>query len=166
MNYLATGNNPERLGNSHPNIVPYQAFATADGHLILAVGNDAQFKRFCQVAGKLDLANHADYATNSLRVANRATLVPQVMELLQQQSTDWSLIQLNQVGVPCGPICTIDQVFDNPQIQARNMQLELNHATLGKVASVANPIKYSATPIQYTQAPPTLGQHTREVLHD
>jgi crotonobetainyl-CoA:carnitine CoA-transferase CaiB-like acyl-CoA transferase len=85
---------------------------------------------------------------------------------MQQQTTDWWLAKLNEVGVPCGPICTIDQVFDNPQIQARNMQLELNHATLGKVASVANPIKYSATPIQYPQAPPTLGQHTDEVLHD
>jgi crotonobetainyl-CoA:carnitine CoA-transferase CaiB-like acyl-CoA transferase len=166
MNYLATGHNPERLGNSHPNIVPYQAFATLDGHLILAVGNDGQFQRFCQVAGRAELAHHADYATNSLRVANRATLVPKVIALMQQQTTDWWLAKLNEVGVPCGPICTIDQVFDNPQIQARNMQLELNHATLGKVASVANPIKYSATPIQYPQAPPTLGQHTDEVLHD
>jgi crotonobetainyl-CoA:carnitine CoA-transferase CaiB-like acyl-CoA transferase len=85
---------------------------------------------------------------------------------MQQQTTVWWLAQLNEVGVPCGPICTIDQVFDNPQIQARDMQLELDHVTLGKVASVANPIKYSATPIQYTQAPPTLGQHTDEVLKD
>ena len=166
MNYLATGNNPERLGNSHPNIVPYQAFATADGHLILAVGNDGQFQRFCQVAGQPELAHQVDYATNSLRVANRAALVPQVVAIMQQQTTVWWLAQLNEVGVPCGPICTIDQVFDNPQIQARDMQLELDHVTLGKVASVANPIKYSATPIQYTQAPPTLGQHTDEVLKD
>jgi len=166
MNYLATGDNTKRLGNSHPNIVPYQAFATADGHLILAVGNDGQFHRFCQVAGQPELAHQGDYATNSLRVANRDTLVPLVVAIMLQQTTDWWLAKLNEVGVPCGPICTIDQVFDNPQIQARDMQLELDHATLGKVASVANPIKYSATPIQYTQAPPTLGQHTDEVLRD
>ena len=118
------------------------------------------------MAGQPELAHQVDYATNSLRVANRAALVPQVVAIMQQQTTVWWLAQLNEVGVPCGPICTIDQVFDNPQIQARDMQLELDHVTLGKVASVANPIKYSATPIQYTQAPPTLGQHTDEVLKD
>ena len=166
MNYLATGDNPKRLGNSHPNIVPYQAFATADGHMILAVGNDGQFQRFCQVAGEPQLGLHADYASNELRVAHRETLVPQVKHLLTQQSTEWWLSELNKVGVPCGPICTIDQVFDNPQVQAREMQINLDHTTLGQVTSVANPIKYSATPIQYDRAPPTLGQHTDEVLSD
>lgn len=166
MNYLATGDNPKRLGNAHPNIVPYQAFATADGHLILAVGNDGQFQRFCKVAGNPTLAHHADYVTNALRVANRDSLVPQIIGLLQQQSTDWWLAALNEVGVPCGPICTLDEVFANPQIQARNMQVELPHETLGSVASVANPIKMSATPIQYSLAPPTLGQHTQAVLKD
>ena len=166
MNYLATGDNPKRLGNAHPNIVPYQAFATADGHIILAVGNDGQFQRFCQVAGAANVANKPQYISNALRVANRNKLVPEVAHLLAQQTTQWWLAELNEVGVPCGPICTIDQIFDNPQIQARQMKIELSHAQLGKVEGVANPIKLSATPLQYNQAPPMLGQHTRAVLQD
>lgn len=166
MNYLATGDNPKRLGNAHPNIVPYQAFATTDGHIILAVGNDGQFQRFCQVAGANELSSNPQYASNTLRVANRNELVPEVSQLLKQQTTQWWLTALNEVGVPCGPICTIDQVFDNPQIQAREMQIALDHVQLGKVESVANPIKLSATPLQYNQAPPMLGEHTRAVLQD
>jgi len=166
MNYLATGQNPKRLGNAHPNIVPYQAFATADGHLILAVGNDKQFERFCKVAGAQQLAIDPHYQTNALRVANRPLLIPKLMQLLKQQATDWWLTELNAVGVPCGPICNLDEVFDNPQIQAREMKIALDHEQLGKVPSVANPIKLSATPLQYTQAPPMLGQHTQVVLQD
>ena len=166
MNYIATNENPLRLGNAHPNIVPYQAFATSDGHLILAVGNNAQFQRFCQVAGKKELATSTLYASNALRVANRNTLVPEVSGLLKQRNTQWWLTELNKVGVPCGPICTIDQVFDNPQVQAREMKISLEHAQLGWVESVANPIKLSATPLQYNQAPPMLGEHTHEVLQD
>ena len=166
MNYLATGQNPKRLGNAHPNIVPYQAFATADGHLILAVGNDKQFERFCKVAGAQQLAIDPHYQTNALRVANRPLLIPKLMQLLKQQATDWWLTELNAVGVPCGPICNLDEVFDNPQIQAREMKITLDHEQLGKVPSVANPIKLSATPLQYTQAPPMLGQHTQVVLQD
>ena len=166
MNYIATNENPLRLGNAHPNIVPYQAFATSDGHLILAVGNNVQFQRFCQVAGKKELATSALYASNALRVANRNTLVPEVSGLLKQRNTQWWLTELNKVGVPCGPICTIDQVFDNPQVQAREMKISLEHAQLGWVESVANPIKLSATPLQYNQAPPMLGEHTHEVLQD
>jgi crotonobetainyl-CoA:carnitine CoA-transferase CaiB-like acyl-CoA transferase len=146
--------------------VPYQAFATADGHLILAVGNDAQFERFCQVAEAQQLAYDPQFQTNALRVANRTVLVPLLMQLLMQHSTAWWLSQLNTVGVPCGPICTLDQVFDNPQVQAREMKISLNHAQLGTVLSVANPINLSATPLQYTQAPPMLGQHTHAVLRD
>ena len=166
MNYLATGDNPKRLGNAHPNIVPYQAFATTDGHIILAVGNDAQFQRFCQVAGAQALASLPQYASNALRVANRDALVLEVAQMLKQHTTNWWLTALNEVGVPCGPICTIDQVFDNPQIQARQMKIALDHVQLGTVASVANPIKLSATPLQYHRAPPMLGQHTRNVLQD
>ena len=166
MNYLATGQNPKRLGNAHPNIVPYQAFATADGHIILAVGNNGQFERFCQVCGDQQLANNPQYKSNALRVANRNELVPVVAQLLKQHTTDWWLTQLNEVGVPCGPICTLDQVFDNPQVQAREMQIVLDHDQLGQVSSVANPIKFSATPLQYQQAPPMLGQHTHAVLQD
>jgi len=166
MNYIATGDNPKRLGNAHPNIVPYQAFATSDGHLILAVGNDAQFERFCQVAGEKELASNSLYASNALRVANRNELVPEVSRLLKLQSTQWWLTELNKVGVPCGPICNIDEVFDNPQIKAREMKISLDHPQLGKVESVANPIKLSATPLQYHQAPPMLGEHTHDVLQD
>ena len=166
MNYLATGDNPKRLGNAHPNIVPYQAFATTDGHIILAVGNDGQFQRFCQVAGANELFSNPQYTSNALRVANRNKLVPEVSQLLKQQTTQWWLTALNEVGVPCGPICTIDQVFDNPQIQAREMKIALDHLQLGKVESVANPIKLSATPLQYSQAPPMLGEHTLAVLQD
>ena len=166
MNYIATGDNPKRLGNAHPNIVPYQAFATSDGHLILAVGNDAQFERFCQVAGEKELACNSLYASNALRVANRNELVPEVSRLLKLQSTQWWLTELNKVGVPCGPICNIDEVFDNPQIKARKMKISLDHPQLGKVESVANPIKLSATPLQYHQAPPMLGEHTHDVLQD
>ena len=166
MNYLATGQNPKRLGNAHPNIVPYQAFATADGHLILAVGNDKQFERFCKVAGAQQLVFDPRFQTNALRVANRTLLIPKLMQLLKQQATDWWLTELNAVGVPCGPICTLNEVFNNPQIQAREMKIDLDHEQLGKVPSVANPIKLSATPLQYTQAPPMLGQHTQVVLQD
>ncbi len=146
--------------------MPYQAFATADGHLILAVGNDKQFERFCKVAGAQQLAIDPHYQTNALRVANRPLLIPKLMQLLKQQATDWWLTELNAVGVPCGPICNLDEVFDNPQIQAREMKIALDHEQLGKVPSVANPIKLSATPLQYTQAPPMLGQHTQVVLQD
>lgn len=166
MNYLASGNNPKRLGNAHPNIVPYQVFATADGHMIIAVGNDSQYQRFCQVGGNEALGTHADYATNALRVANRDALVPQLQAFMSTQTTDWWLTELNKVGVPCGPINNLDQVFADPQVQARGMQLDLDHSGLGKAASVANPIKFSATPIQYLRAAPMLGEHTESVLED
>lgn len=166
MNYIATHKNPKRLGNAHPNIVPYQAFATFDGHLILAVGNDGQFQRFCEVAGDVQMASNSLYTSNSLRVANRLTLVPKVAYLMEQHTTQWWLDALNKVSVPCGPICTLDQVFENPQIKARGMKISLEHQKLGSVESVANPIKLSATPLQYKQAPPMLGEHTQVVLSD
>ena len=166
MNYLATSENPTRLGNAHPNIVPYQAFSTVDGHLILAVGNDGQFQRFCEVAGDAQTASNPLYKSNSLRVANRLTLVPKVAQLLAQHTTQWWLDALNEVSVPCGPICTVEHVFDNPQIKAREMKISLKHQKLGRVESVANPIKLSATPLQYHQAPPMLGEHTQAVLND
>jgi len=166
MNYLATGENPKRLGNAHPNIVPYQVFATADSHMIIAVGNDSQYQRFCQVGGNAALGTHEDYASNALRVANRDALVPQLQSFMSQQTTAWWLAELNKVGVPCGPINTLDQVFADAQVQARGMQLDLPHKGLGLAASVANPIKLSATPIQYTKGAPTLGEHTEQVLQD
>jgi crotonobetainyl-CoA:carnitine CoA-transferase CaiB-like acyl-CoA transferase len=165
MNYLATGTNPARLGNAHPNIVPYQAFATKDGYIILAVGNDSQFLRFCELAGKPELADDERFEKNSSRVRNRDVLLLQVKEImLQRPSAEW-LEVLNARGIPCGPINDIEQVFSDQQVQHRGMQLELDHPAAGKVASVANPIRMSQTPVEYQQAPPLLGQHTDEVLN-
>jgi len=164
MNYLASGNNPQRYGNAHPNIVPYQAFETSDGYIILAVGNDAQFERFCELAGKPGLAADERYQKNSARVRHRDSLVPVVSEIMRSKSSaDW-LEQLNQRGIPCGPINNLDQVFADPQVRHRGLQLELAHPSAGRVASVANPIKFSQTPIEYKQSPPLLGQHTDAVL--
>ncbi|AWJ92254.1 CoA transferase (plasmid) [Azospirillum baldaniorum] len=166
MNYLVGGKAPQRLGNAHPNIVPYQAFATLDGHIILAVGNDGQFAKFCQVAGRPELAQDPRYATNPARVANRKELVP-ILELLLEQRTsrDW-LAALEAVGVPCGPINDVSQVFADPHVQARHIHQDLPHPTAGTVPTVASPIRYSATPIEHTAAPPTLGQHTDAVLEE
>ena len=164
MNYLATGNNPARLGNAHPNIVPYQAFKTADGFIILAVGNDAQFKRFCELAGREDLLVDERFQKNSSRVKYRDILVPQVAKIMTMKTTGSWLTELNKRGIPCGPINNIDEVFADPQVQHRGMQKTLNHVTAGAVASVGNPIKLSGTPVEYDLAPPLLGQHTDEVL--
>ncbi len=164
MNYLATGNNPKRLGNAHPNIVPYQAFKTADGFMILAVGNDSQFQRFCALAERPELAEDERFKQNSSRVKYRDILVPQVIEIMQTKSTDVWLDELNQRGIPCGPINNIDQVFADPQVKHRGMQQTLLHPTADSVASVGNPINLSKTPVEYGLAPPVLGQHTDEIL--
>ena len=164
MNYLAAGENPRRYGNAHPNIVPYQAFQTSDGFIILAVGNDAQFERFCELAGKPELAADERFRKNSDRVRHRDLLLPSVVEVMRSKSgADW-LEQLNARGIPCGPINNIDQVFDDPQVHHRGLQLELDHALAGTVPSVANPIRLSQTPIEYQLAPPLLGEHTDTVL--
>jgi len=164
MNYLATGISPARLGNAHPNIVPYQAFQTSDSYIILAVGNDSQFRRFCELAGRPELADDERFQKNSDRVRNRNDLVSQVKEIMLQKSSAQWLEALNARGIPCGPINNIEQVFSDPQVQHRSMQLQLDHPAAGKVASVANPIRLSQTPVEYQQAPPLLGQHTDDVL--
>ena len=164
MNYLATSNSPGRLGNAHPNIVPYQAFRTADGHIILAIGNDAQFDRFCELAGRAELAVDARFRSNSSRVQYRDILVPQIAQIMLQKTSAAWLEALNDRGIPCGPINNIEQVFSDPQVRHRGMRLELDHPVAGKVASVANPIRLSQSPIEYRQAPPVLGEHTDDVL--
>ncbi|WP_370280082.1 CaiB/BaiF CoA transferase family protein [Pontibacterium sp.] len=166
MNFLASGESPARLGNAHPNIVPYQAFATTDGHIILAVGNDKQFRTFCEIGGNPALGENPAFATNRKRVENRADLIPHVAEMMAKQSTNWWLEQLSAACVPCGPINTIEQVFADPQVQHREMQVELEHPKAGKVAGVGNPVKFSDTPVEYRSAPPMLGQHTEQVLSD
>lgn len=164
MNYLTTGNAPGRLGNAHPNIVPYEAFPTADGYLILAVGNDSQFKSFCAVAGLDDLPLDERYATNRKRVANRDALVPLIRQAMVAKTTDEWIAALEKANVPCGPINTLDRVFDNPQLTHRGMVKQLDHPTAGSVPTVGNPIKFSKTPITDEKAPPMLGQHSDEIL--
>ena len=162
MNYLASGNNPGRLGNAHPNIVPYQAFETRDGYIILAVGNDAQFQRFCELVG-VAWFEDSRFTSNSARVTNRQALIPEVAVIMSAKDSETWLAELNNRGIPCGPINNLEQVFTDPQVLHRGLQLSLDHP-VGKVASVANPIRMSATAIEYDRAPPLLGQHTREVL--
>ena len=166
MNYLASGVAPGRLGNAHPNIVPYQAFATADGHVIVAVGNDGQFARFCEIIGKPGLAADPAYATNAARVANRAALVPVIVEAMARRDTAGLHAAFEAAGVPFGPINTLDQVFADPQVRARGMRIELDHPTAGTVPLVRSPIRYSDTTLEFERPPPLLGEHTAEVLRD
>lgn len=163
-NYLVGGIIPERLGNSHPNIVPYQAFPTADGHVILAIGNDTQFQRFCGVAGCPALAEDTRFSTNAARVQNRDILVPLLKaNMASRPSAQW-IEMLEAVGVPCGPINNLAQVFDNPQIRHRGMVAHMDHPVSGSVDLLANPIRLSETPVTYDRAPPQLGADTRDVL--
>ncbi|WP_299073851.1 CaiB/BaiF CoA-transferase family protein [uncultured Paraglaciecola sp.] len=164
MNYLVGQETPKRLGNAHPNIVPYQSFESADGHIILTIGNDSQFADFCQVANCSELIHNPLYATNQARVRNREVVVAHLANIIKAKTSDFWLQALEQKGVPCGPINDIAQVFDNPQIQHRKMQNTLTHPKNGQVPMVANPINYSRTPIAYNQAPPNLGEHTDNVL--
>jgi glutaryl-CoA transferase len=166
MNYLTTGVAPQRLGNAHPNIVPYQIFAASDGHLIVAVGNESQYAHLCAVVGRPELATDSRFASNERRVEHREEMERLLGEAFRTRSMREWLDALERAGVPCGPINTLDEVFSDPQVRARGMCLELPHPTLGSVPSVANPIKYSATPISYRSAPPTLGADTDEVLRD
>ena len=163
-NYLSTGIAPTRMGNAHQNIVPYHVFEVADGHLILAVGNDGQFAKFCAVAGQPALALDPLYTRNADRVRHRETLVPLLAALLIQRSkSDW-LAALEAAKVPCGAINSLDEVFADPQVRERGMTVAMPHPLTDSLRLVASPIKLSATPVQYTRPPPLLGEHTAEVL--
>lgn len=166
MNFLTSGQSPKRLGNSHPNIVPYQAFATADGHIILAVGNDGQFQRFCEVAGVPLLASDERFATNRSRVQNRTLLVPQIERLIREKPSAFWLSALEREGVPCGPINSIEQVFSDPQVKHRGMKMELSHPQAGEVNLVSNPIRFNNQPANSDNPPPALGEHTDSVLRE
>jgi crotonobetainyl-CoA:carnitine CoA-transferase CaiB-like acyl-CoA transferase len=166
MNYLVTGVAPQRLGNAHPNIVPYQVFAASHGHIIVAVGNENQYGRLCEVIGRPDLASDERFATNAARVNNRDELVAALRGIFLTRTMRLWLDALERAGVPCGPINTVADVFADPQVQARGMRLDLPHPALGSVPSVASPIKYSATPLSYRSAPPMLGADTDEILRD
>jgi crotonobetainyl-CoA:carnitine CoA-transferase CaiB-like acyl-CoA transferase len=164
MNYLATGVAPGRIGNAHPNIVPYQPFKTGDGDVILACGNDNLFNKFCEVAGCQELARDPRFATNSKRVENRDAITSLLAEIFAKRTTqDWC-DALEAAGVPNGPINNLKQVFEEPQVAARGMKIELDHAVAGKVPLIASPMKFSATQLEFKNPPPVLGQHTDEVL--
>jgi crotonobetainyl-CoA:carnitine CoA-transferase CaiB-like acyl-CoA transferase len=164
QSFLVTGEPPPRLGNAHPSIVPYQAFATADGHLVLAVGNDGQFARFCGVAGTPQLAADPRFATNAARVAARAALVAILAPLLASRRTAEWVEALEAADVPCGPINDLAQVFADPQVRHRELRVEIPRAGGGAVPVVRSPMRLSGTPVAHDVPPPALGEHTREVL--
>src|SRR5438477_740598 len=163
-NYFATGKPPRRIGNLHPNIVPYQPFRAADGDVILACGNDNLYRKFCEAAGCAELARDPRFATNGKRVENRVELTRLLGEVFGKRSKREWLELLEAAGVPNGPINDVAQVFDEPQVKARGVRIELAHPAAGKLPLVASPMRFSETPIEYRQAPPLLGEHTGEIL--
>ncbi|WP_395007318.1 CaiB/BaiF CoA transferase family protein [Undibacterium sp.] len=165
-NYLNSGKTPKRWGNAHQNIVPYQSFATSDSHIIVAAGNDNQYRKFVQIGGEPELADDPRFISNPLRVQHRDVLVPLLKDMVKRQSKKAWIRALETAGVPCGPINDLAEVFQDPQVQARGMQMQMPHPTAGKVPLVASPIKLSKTPVRYEQAPPLLSQHTEECLRE
>lgn len=167
--YLATGQAPGRAGNIHPSLAPYQDFKTSDGNVLLAIGNDGQFARFCAAVHQPEWAQDARFATNTARVQNRSELLALMVPLMQTRGTQEWIALLEDKAVPCGPINTIAQAFADPQVRHRGIAQSLPRQAgdgIGQVATVANPMRLSATPITYRSAPPTLGQHTHEVLRE
>ena len=165
-NFLASGKAPVRWGNAHPNIVPYQTFQTSDGWIIVAVGNDGQFRKFVEAGGRPELADDERFATNPSRVRHRDTLVPMLAEMVKTLGKAHWIAALEAAGVPCGPINELDEVFDNEQVIARGMQVSLPHPCGADVKLVRNPIRMSATPPDARTAPPLLGAQTEDVLRD
>jgi formyl-CoA transferase len=165
-NYLASGQPPTRWGNAHPNIVPYQAFQTNDGWIIVAVGNDMQFRKFVEAGGRAELAEDPRFATNPERVRHRDTLVPIIAEMVGTRGKHEWIECLETAGVPCGPINDLGEVFENEQVRARGMRVDVPHPSGATAALVRNPIRMSATPPQVRSAPPMLGEHTEAVLRE
>jgi crotonobetainyl-CoA:carnitine CoA-transferase CaiB-like acyl-CoA transferase len=166
MNFLATRENPARLGNQHPNIVPYQVFPTEDGYMVLSVGNDATFKRFCDAFGLEALLADPRFATNPARVANRQLVTDTLTPVMKTHPTEWWVEKLEALKIGCGPINTLKQVFDDPHVKARGMEVQMKHSSGAEVTVIANPVRLSETPADYRIAPPLLGEHTSEVLQD
>ena len=164
LNFMTSGVAPKRAGNAHQNLVPYQVFAAADGHLIVAVGNDSQFRNYCGAIGLPELSADPRFSTNPQRVKNRTELVPLLAERMATGARDHWLAALEAVGVPAGPINTLDQVYEDPHVQARQMKRELPHPAAGKVPMAASPLKFSDSPVEYRRPPPMLGEHTAQVL--
>ena len=166
MNYLATGENPDRIGNMHPNILPYQVMPTVDGYIVLSVGNDPTFERFCKLAECEELLKDERFQTNAARVSNRDFVTEKLNEITKKKSSEWWLTELEKEQIGCGPINNLDQVFADPHVKARDMVVEMDHPGMGNkpIKLIANPIKLSKTPPTYRKAPPLLGQHTDEIL--
>ncbi|CAM4306464.1 CaiB/BaiF CoA-transferase family protein [Comamonas aquatilis] len=167
--FLATDKPPQRAGNIHPSLAPYQDFPTRGGNVLLAIGNDGQFARFCAAIGQEDWAQDARFATNTARVHHRAELLERMQPVMLTRSTPEWIALLEDKAVPCGPINTVAQAFDDPQVKARGIQLQLQRSAadgIHQVATVASPMRLSATPVTYRSAPPTLGQHTDEILRE
>lgn len=162
--YLGAGVVSKRNGGVHPSVMPSQVFRCSDGYVIVAAANNGQFARLCEIAGRPELARDPRFATNTARVNNREIIAPILEELFEKRTMqDWT-DSLAKIGVPCGPINTIDQVFEDPQVQARGMKIELPHTPAGKLAMLASPLKMSATPLEYKLPPPVLGEHNEDVL--
>ncbi len=164
LNFWCSGDIPKRYGNAHANIVPYEVFPSADGHIILAVGNDGQFASFCKVAARDELIDDPRFRTNPDRVRNRAILVPIVQDIVRRHPSRWWIERLEAAGVPCGPINNMREVFEDPQVQHRGMRVDIPHPLGVDVPTVASPMRFSETPVTYDRPPPMLGEHTNEVL--
>jgi crotonobetainyl-CoA:carnitine CoA-transferase CaiB-like acyl-CoA transferase len=165
-NFFATGKPPARIGNLHPNIVPYQPFRTADGEVIIACGNDNLYRKFCEAAACPDLASDARFATNGKRVENRVALTRLLQGIFAKRTTREWLELLEAAGVPNGPINDVAQVFEEPQVRARGVRVDLPHPVAGMLPTVASPMRFSGTPLEHRLAPPVLGQHTEEILRE
>ena len=165
-NYFNSGVAPTRAGNAHQNVVPYQVFAASDGHLIVATGNESQYRAYCRAIGAPELGDDPRFATNRLRVTNRETLIGILTEIMLEGRRDDWIARLEAVGVPCGPINNIAQAFAHPQAQARQLRRDLPHPAGGTAPVTASPLRFSASPVVYRRAPPMLGEHTEEVLRD
>lgn len=164
MNYLIGGIIPKRMGTGHPSIVPYQMFQAKDGPMVVAVGNDGQFAKLCALLGFPELPRDPRFLTNPLRVQHRDALIPQLEKAFAQKTAGEWIASLTQLGVPCGPLNNIQQVFDDPHVQSRGMQIKIPHARAGSVPALANPARLLETPPQYVRPAPALGEHTREIL--
>jgi crotonobetainyl-CoA:carnitine CoA-transferase CaiB-like acyl-CoA transferase len=164
MNYLATGENPPRLGNQHPNIVPYQVFATADGHMVLSIGNDPTFRRFCESFELAHLLDDPRFVTNAARVENRQLVTDTLAPVMRRHPTGWWIERLEALKIGCGPINRLSEVFADPQVRARGVVVEMAHGSGQSVNVIANPVRLSETPADYRLPPPRLGEHTEEVL--